>query len=44
MLASIAGAQQIIIFDAAGLAGFDAAARAELWRAGWKSQFEILCA
>jgi outer membrane protein assembly factor BamB len=41
MLASLAGLQQIIIFDGAGLAGFDASAPAELWRAGWKSQFDI---
>ncbi len=41
MLASVAGAPQIIIFDAAGLAGFDASAPAELWRIDWKSQFDI---
>ena len=41
MLASVAGAQQIIIFDGVGLAGFDAAERVELWRVPWNSQFGI---
>ncbi len=41
MLANVAGAQQIIVFDGVGLAGFDATAHAELWREGWKSQFDI---
>jgi len=41
MLATIAGVQQIIMFDGAGLAGFDVAERSELWRVEWKSQFDI---
>lgn len=40
MLADIAGRRQILIFDAGGLAGFDASG-GELWRAAWTSDFDI---
>jgi outer membrane protein assembly factor BamB len=41
MLATLAGVRQILIFDAAGLAGFDAADGRELWRTPWTSDFDI---
>lgn len=41
MLAHVAGVEQIVVFDGVGLAGFDMSAPAELWRVGWKSQFDI---
>ena len=40
-LVAVASRPQFIIFDGVGLAGFDAMQPAELWRAPWKSQFEI---
>ncbi len=39
--ATLAGRDQILIFDAGGLAGFDPADGAELWRVPWKSDFDI---
>jgi outer membrane protein assembly factor BamB len=33
----LAGRPQVLLFDAGGLAGFDPATGAELWRHGWKS-------
>jgi outer membrane protein assembly factor BamB len=41
MLVTLAGLRQVIIFDAVGLAGHDAADGRELWRTPWKSDFDI---
>jgi len=41
VLESIAGRLQFILFDGAGLAGFDTSAHEELWRFPWWSQFDI---
>ncbi|MEX0676072.1 MAG: PQQ-binding-like beta-propeller repeat protein [Pirellulales bacterium] len=41
MLVTLAGARQLLIFDAVGLAGFDAADGRELWRVPWKSEWDI---
>jgi len=41
MLVTLAGTRQILLFDGAGLAGFDAAGAGELWRVAWKSDFDI---
>jgi len=41
MLVTLAGKQQLLIFDGEGLAGFDPADGRELWRTAWKSDFEI---
>lgn len=41
MLENLAGRQQILIFDALGLAGFDVARNAQLWRLPWKSDFNL---
>ena len=41
MLATLAGKQQILVFDAAGLAGFDPDDASELWRVPWISDFDI---
>lgn len=41
MLATLGGLRQIVIFDAVGLAGHDAADGRELWRVPWKSDFDI---
>ncbi len=41
MLVTVAEHPEFVLFDGVGLAGFDAAKPAELWRAPWKSQFEI---
>jgi outer membrane protein assembly factor BamB len=37
ILATLAGRRQIILFDSAGLAGFDVIDGKELWRHGWKT-------
>lgn len=39
MLADVAGRRQILIFDAAGLAGHDPKSGEELWRTPWESPF-----
>jgi outer membrane protein assembly factor BamB len=41
MLATLCGLRQIIIFDAAGLAGYDAQGGRELWRVPWTSDHDI---
>jgi outer membrane protein assembly factor BamB len=42
MLATLAGKRQVLIFDANGLAGYDAdGKRGELWRHEWKNAQEI---
>jgi outer membrane protein assembly factor BamB len=41
MLATLAGRRQILIFDAVGLAGYDAAKGDELWRYEWKTANDI---
>jgi outer membrane protein assembly factor BamB len=41
MLASLANRRQVLIFDAEGLAGFDAATGEELWRYPWKTYQDI---
>jgi outer membrane protein assembly factor BamB len=41
MLATLAGRRQVLIFDAEGLAGFDAAKGDELWRYEWKTMSDI---
>lgn len=41
MLAELLGVRQILVFDAAGLAGYDPDQLDELWRFEWKSQFDI---
>jgi outer membrane protein assembly factor BamB len=41
MLATLAGRQQVLIFDAEGLAGYDAAKGDELWRYPWKTYQDI---
>ena len=41
MLVSVVERPEVVIFDGVGLAGFDSSAPAELWRAPWKSQFDI---
>jgi outer membrane protein assembly factor BamB len=41
MLVTLAGARQLLIFDAAGLAGHDPADGRELWRYAWTSDFDI---
>jgi outer membrane protein assembly factor BamB len=41
MLATLAGARQVINFDGVGLAGHDATDGRELWRVPWKSDFDI---
>jgi outer membrane protein assembly factor BamB len=41
MLATLAGKQQILVFDAAGLVGFDPDDASELWRVAWTSDFDI---
>jgi outer membrane protein assembly factor BamB len=41
VLESVAGRLQFILFDGAGLAGFDTSAHEELWRFPWWSQFDI---
>ncbi|HVU86184.1 MAG TPA: PQQ-binding-like beta-propeller repeat protein [Pirellulales bacterium] len=41
MLATLLGVPQLIIFDAAGLAGFDPAGGQSLWRVPWTSDFDI---
>jgi len=40
MLATIDGERQILVFDAAGLAGFAADGSRELWRFPWKTNFD----
>ncbi len=40
MLATLAGQEQILLFDAAGLAGFNPADGTELWRTPWKTNFD----
>jgi len=41
MLATLAGRRQILIFDAVGLAGYDAVKGDELWRYEWKTANDI---
>lgn len=41
VLVTLAGTRQLLVFDAVGLAGFDAADGRELWRFGWKSEWDI---
>ena len=41
MLVTLAGKEQILIFDAAGLASFDPEEGSELWRVPWTSDFDI---
>ncbi len=41
MLATLASIDQVLIFDAAGLAGFDSDGGGQLWRTPWKSDFDI---
>ncbi len=41
MMATLGGLRQVLIFDAGGLAGFDAADGRELWRTPWKSDFGL---
>lgn len=41
MLATLGGKQQILIFDAAGIASHDPADGTELWRFPWTSDFDI---
>jgi outer membrane protein assembly factor BamB len=41
MLATLAGRKQILVFDAKGLAGFDAGKGAELWRFPWETYQDI---
>jgi outer membrane protein assembly factor BamB len=41
MLAVLAGQEQILVFDAEGLAAYDPSSAAELWRTSWKSDFDI---
>jgi len=40
MLARLDNVQQLIIFDAEGVAGFDLDGRGELWRYPWKTPFD----
>ena len=41
MLATLDGVKQILIFDAAGLAGYDPAGGKQLWQFAWQTQFDI---
>lgn len=41
MFANVAGKDQILLFDAGGMAGFDAESLAELWRFPWRTQSGI---
>jgi outer membrane protein assembly factor BamB len=41
MLVALAGVPQVLVFDAGGLAGFDAADGRELWRTPWKTDFDV---
>ncbi len=41
MVATLLGVPQLIIFDAAGVAGFDPAGGQSLWRVPWTSDFDI---
>ncbi|MEX2114717.1 MAG: PQQ-binding-like beta-propeller repeat protein [Pirellulales bacterium] len=41
MLATLGGVRQVLVFDAAGLAGFDPEGSGQLWRTPWKSDFDI---
>ena len=41
MLVTLLGIPQLVIFDAAGLAGFDADDGHDLWRVPWTSDFDI---
>jgi outer membrane protein assembly factor BamB len=41
VLATLDGVSQLLIFDGAGLAGFDKHDATELWRTPWKSDFNI---
>jgi outer membrane protein assembly factor BamB len=41
MLATLCGVRQVIIFDAAGLAGYDAEGGRELWRVPWTTDYDI---
>ncbi len=41
MLATLAGVRQVIMFDAAGLAGYDALDGRELWQTPWTSDHDI---
>jgi outer membrane protein assembly factor BamB len=41
MMATLLGRPQILIFDAAGLAGFDPSNGEQLWRVPWTSDFDI---
>jgi outer membrane protein assembly factor BamB len=41
MLATLAGRRQVLIFDAEGLAGYDAGKGDELWRYEWKTMSDI---
>ncbi len=41
VLATLDGVSQLLIFDGAGLAGFDKSDANELWRTPWKSDFNI---
>ena len=41
MLATLLGSEQVLIFDAAGLAGFASDDLRELWRVPWTSDFDI---
>ncbi|MEX0977941.1 MAG: PQQ-binding-like beta-propeller repeat protein [Pirellulales bacterium] len=40
-IVTLAGVRQVLIFDAGGLAGHDAADGSELWRVPWKSDWDI---
>ena len=41
MLATLAGRRQVLLFDAAGLGGYDAATGQELWRYPWQTYSDI---
>ncbi|MGD9723522.1 MAG: PQQ-binding-like beta-propeller repeat protein [Pirellulales bacterium] len=40
-LVTLGGVRQVLLFDAGGLAAFDATDGRELWRTPWKSDFDI---
>ncbi|MFO0815596.1 MAG: PQQ-binding-like beta-propeller repeat protein [Gemmatales bacterium] len=44
MLAKLAGVEQILLFDAAGLKGLDLKDGKQLWQYPWKTSFEMNCA
>ncbi len=44
MKVSLAGVEQLLLFDAAGLKGLDLASGKQLWLHPWKSSFDMNCA